>query len=126
MANIRYILLDNIFLICYILIIKINVKNIKYMDKEKITRITITDIQLHSTKSNNKQPLKRKLEKAIKSGKEERFYGGKIKIDENGFFEIFIPRAVLDRKVEIIVPTNIPIKFGKDSIEKIKSLKKKK
>lgn len=96
------------------------------MDKEKVTRILMTDIQLHSTKSNNRQPLKRKLEKAIKSGKEERFYGGKFKIDENGAFEIFIPMPELGRKVEIIVPTSIPIKFGKDAIEKIKSLKKKK
>lgn len=96
------------------------------MDKEKVTRILITDIQLHSTRSTNPQPLKRKLEKAIKSGKEERFYGGKLTIDENGVFEIFIPRAQLNQNAEIIVPKDMPITLGKDAIEKIKSLKKKK
>jgi hypothetical protein len=96
------------------------------MDKEKETKIIMTSIQLHSNKNSNKQSFKRKLEKAIKSGKEERFYGGKVKIEENGVFEIFIPRATLNKKVEIILPSNIPIKLGKDAIEKIKSLKKKK
>jgi len=96
------------------------------MDKEKETKIIMTNIQLHSNKNSNKQSFKRKLEKTIKSGKEERFYGGKVKIEENGVFEIFIPRAILNKKVEIIIPSNIPIKLGKDSIEKIKSLKKKK
>ena len=96
------------------------------MDKEKITRIRMTDIQLHSTKSNNRQPLKRKLEKAIKSGKEERFYGGKFTIDENGVFEIYMPKVQLNQNVEIIVPKDISITLGKDAIEKIKSLKNKK
>ncbi|NCD01123.1 hypothetical protein EOL94_03470 [bacterium] len=96
------------------------------MDKDKVTRILMTDIQLHSTKSTNPQPLKRKLEKAIKSGKEERFYGGKLTINENGVFEIYIPKVQLDQNAEIIVPKNAPITLGKDAIEKIKSLKKKK
>lgn len=96
------------------------------MDKDKVTKIIMTDIQLHSTKSTNPQSLKRKLEKAIKSGKEERFYGGKLTIDENGVFEIFIPRAQLNQNAEIIVPKDMPITLGKDAIEKIKSLKNKK
>jgi hypothetical protein len=104
----------------------IKVKNIKYMDKEKVTRILMTDIQLHSTRSTNPQPLKRKLEKAIKSGKEERFFGKIIKIEENGSIEFFIPKVQLNQNVEIIVSKNMPITFGKDAIEKIKSLKKKK
>jgi hypothetical protein len=104
----------------------IKVKNIKNMDKEKVTRILMTDIQLHSTRSTNPHPLKRKLEKAIKSGKEERFFGKIIKIEENGSIEFFIPRAKLNQNAEIIVPKDIPIILGKDAIEKIKSLKNKK
>jgi len=96
------------------------------MDKGKVTQILITDIQLHSTKSTNSQPLKRKLEKAIKSGKEERFYGGKLTINENGVFEIYIPKVQLNQNTEIIVPKDVPVTLGKDAIEKIKSLKKKK
>lgn len=96
------------------------------MDKDKVTKIIMTDIQLHSTKSTNPQSLKRKLEKAIKSGKEERFYSGKLTINENGVFEIFIPRVQLNQNAEIIVPKDVPITLGKDAIEKIKSLKKKK
>lgn len=93
------------------------------MNKEhEAIGVLITDVQLHSTKGNNNQGFQRKIEKALKSGNEERI---RIKIhyepDTNPWFEYYVPSSIKGKKVEIIIPPEIPISLGNDIKEKIQA-----
>ena len=97
-------------------------------DGKQPPRILLTDIQLHSTESNNPNTFKRKLEKSIKSGKAGRFYGVKMQINGNGKLEFVIdlPKE-LPNQIKFLFPSDgVPICLGKDTVEKIQSLIKKK
>lgn len=89
--------------------------------------VLLTDIQLHSNKSNNRQSFKRKIEKGIKGKKSERYYGGKFKLSKDGTLELYIPlpKEVRGQRITFALPcSGLPVSLGKDSIEKIESLKK--
>jgi len=101
----------------------------KESKENKPVAVLFTDIQLHSNKSNNPKTFKRKIEKGIKVNKAGRYYGGKIKVKENGEFELFIelPKEASDKNLIYALPeSGLDIFLGKDAKEKIKSLKKKK
>lgn len=96
-------------------------------DKQPL-RVLITDIQLHSTENNNPNTFKRRLEKSIKSGKDGRFYDTKMQINENGKLEFVIDLPEeLSNQIEFLSSSDgVPICLGKDVVEKIQSLIKKK
>lgn len=89
--------------------------------------ISLTDIQLHSNESTNPQSFKRKIEKSVKSGKAERCYNTRVEMDGNKFrIAMDLPEDAQDRDIILTYPKEgVPIYLGKDSIEKIKSLKNK-
>jgi len=89
--------------------------------------ITITDIQLHSTKATNPKSLYRKIEKSIRNGKPGRAFSNQIKLNQNGTFNFSIPalkeKEHSKNKIRLLVPKDgIPVFAGKDLIVKIKSL----
>jgi hypothetical protein len=98
-------------------------------ENQKPIEIILTDIQLHSNKNNHPQSFKRKIEKSLKNGNSGRYYSGEIKMDADGKlkFIINLPEEALGRDVVFTIPDGgLPIYLGKDSMEKIKSLRNKK
>lgn len=98
-------------------------------EAEKPIIIPLTDIQLHSNKSANPQSFERKIEKSLKGQKPGRCYGEGLRLNSDGTFEFSIPlpMEIKGRKVIFAIPKEgLPIYAGKDLIEKMKSLHKKK
>ena len=103
--------------------------NMKKEQDKKPLMVFLTDIQLHSNKSSKTQSFKRKIEKGVRSDKGGRCYNGKMTMNKDGelTFSLELPKEALGRKVVFAVPQGgLPITLGKDAVEKIKSLKKKK
>lgn len=84
--------------------------------------VLVTDVQLHSTQGNNSQSFQRKIEKALKSGDEERI---RIKIhrspDKKPWFELYMPSSIKGKNVELLLPPEIPVSLGNDIKEMIKA-----
>jgi hypothetical protein len=96
---------------------------------ENPTIISLTDIQLHSNESNNPQSFERKIKKSIKSQKPERCNAGQFKFNEDGTMEFSIPapKELKGKKIVFAIPKEgLFVYAGKDLVEKIKSLNKKK
>lgn len=98
------------------------------MSDKKI--ININDIQIHSSYHQNKKSFKRGVDKSIKNGKDGRFYFKpkdlKIIKDDGKEVEFSFIIPIEDvKKYNIKIVNGVPICLGKDTKEKLDSLKNK-
>lgn len=98
------------------------------MSDKKI--INIHDIQIHSSYNQNKKSFKRGVDKSIKNGKDGRFYFKpkdlKIIKDDGKKVEFSFIIPIEDvKKYNIKIVNGVPICLGKDTKEKLDSLKNK-
>ncbi len=110
------------------------------LDQKNCLDIILTDIQLHSQKKRNPNPLGRQVSKAMHGSKVNRAYSNSIttknkniNLSINLGMEYFYNLARKEGKKYIrffIKKNGLPVKIGKDAIEKLianskKYLKKK-
>ncbi len=112
-------------------------------DEKKQTKyhnILLTDFQLHSTKPRKPIPWYRAIFKSFRNKKPGRFYVENFSSQNDGTLQMTLINLAKHnpsfqkqmeiaeksgKKIRIIIPDNLPIFLGKNTIEKIKADRKK-